>query len=103
MARQGRTQKQIAERYRSNLGYYRKIHPWRRAQLLVGIVAILVTLTAIWIFLRIGNQTFFNAGPITSQHGAIANKCEACHENTFSHGSAMTGRTFTTVVKERFR
>ena len=102
MAREGRTQKQIAERYKTNLGYYNTIHSWRRAQRLLGLLAILLTLVGIWIFSKIGRETFFNAGPISSAHGTIANRCDACHESTLGNRPAITARTFTAVVKESF-
>ena len=40
MAYPRRTQKQIAERYKGNLGYYKKLHPWRRARWAVSFLAI---------------------------------------------------------------
>ena len=47
MAKPGRTQKQIAERYKGNLGYYRNLHPWRRARLVVSWLAIFGGLIAV--------------------------------------------------------
>src|SRR2546423_15393562 len=102
MARQSRTQKQIAERYKGNLGYYNKIHPWRRARRLVSLLSILITLAVIWLFPRFGNEALFSAGPISSGHGKIAENCGACHENSIRNGSALRGRTFKAVLAERF-
>ncbi|MEY2485084.1 MAG: hypothetical protein QOH39_732 [Verrucomicrobiota bacterium] len=103
MARQSRTQKQIAERYKGNLGYYNKIHPWRRARRLVTLLTLLLTIAAIWIFSRSGRETFFSAGPISSNHGAIAEKCAACHQQSAKNGSSLAPRELVAVLKARFR
>ena len=72
MARPGRTQKQIAERYKSNLGYYNKIHPWRRARRLVSLLTIFGTIAGIWFFSKFGrenkNEVFT---PTDEPHGQI--------------------------------
>jgi class III cytochrome C family protein len=98
MARPGRTQKQIAERYKTNLGYYNKIHPWRRARRLVSLLAIFGTVAGIWFFSKFGRETFFNSGPISSNHATIAKDCGACHERL-----SDPPRKVTDVLKDRFR
>ena len=40
MATPARTQKQIAERYKGNLGYYKRKHPWRVARFCVSFLAL---------------------------------------------------------------
>jgi hypothetical protein len=97
MAAPRRTQKQIAERYKGNLGYYRRLHWWRRARALVSLIAIVGGLVAIIIFQRHGRETFFNAGKISRPHAGFADNCAACHDNT-----APTGK-LTAVMRERFQ
>ena len=79
MARPGRTQKQIAERYKGNLGYYRRLHPWRRTRLMVSLITIFGGLLAIFLFRYYGRETFFNAGEIATAHSKFANDCAKCH------------------------
>jgi len=61
MAKPGRTQKQIAERYKGNLGYYNRLHTWRRWRHIVGFMTIVAGLVSIWVFQKRGRETFFNA------------------------------------------
>ena len=68
MANPGRTQKQIAERYKGNLGYYNKLHPWRRARLLVSLLTIAGGLLAIAFFPKFKHEKFFNAGTLSASH-----------------------------------
>lgn len=96
MAKPGRTQKQIAERYKGNLGYYRKLHPWRRARLIVSLVVFFGGLLSIFLFQKYGRETFFNAGKISRSHAAFANDCAKCHDK-----SASTGK-LTQELRDRF-
>lgn len=80
MPKPGRTQKQIAERYKGNLGYYRRLHPWRRARLIVTLLSILGGLVAIFLFQKHGRETFFNAGKLSANHAALIDNCASCHE-----------------------
>ncbi len=66
MATPSRTQKQIAERYKGNLGYYRRLHPWRRTRLIVSLITLFGGLLAIFLFRYYGHETFFNAGKIAT-------------------------------------
>jgi hypothetical protein len=77
MAKLGRTQKQIAERYKTNLGYYNKLHPWRRARRWVSLLSIVAGLAAIWLFQKRGRETFFSPGKISANHAAFADNCGA--------------------------
>src|SRR5207245_3258969 len=97
MPKPGRTQKQIAERYKGNLGYYRRLHPLRRTRLIVSLLTIFGGLLAIFLFPRWGHQTFFNAGKIATAHAKFADNCEKCHDP-----SATSGK-FSKVLRDRFR
>jgi mono/diheme cytochrome c family protein len=104
MATPSRTQKQIAERYKGNLGYYKKVHPWRRARRLTTAISIVGGLIAIWLYQTRGPETFFSAGKISSGHAKFANDCAKCHDSKASAaGEPLTPHTFGAVVKERFR
>ena len=96
MAKPARTQKQIAERYKGNLGYYRHLHPWRRARLIVSLLTILGGVLAIFLFSQRGPEKFFNAGRISSNHAAFENKCQSCHDKNAARGD------FRQVLNERF-
>lgn len=95
-----RTQKQIAERYKGNLGYYKKPSHWRRARRWTSFVAIVGGIAAVIFFDRRAPQTFFNTGPISSAHATFGNDCAQCHEparpsvqligQRFQHGISFT-------------
>jgi hypothetical protein len=103
MAKPGRTQKQIADRYKGNLGYYNRLHPWRRWRLIVSLLTIIAGLVAIWFFQKRGPETFFNAGKISSSHARFADDCATCHDKSMPGGDALTPEKFTAVMRERFR
>ena len=103
MAAPRRTQKQIAERYKGNLGYYNKKHPWRRARRWVSFLAIAGGITGIVLFRIYGHEKFFNAGPISSNHAAFGDDCASCHDKSLMTGGALTVQKFREVVQERFR
>ena len=103
MARPGRTQKQIADRYKGNLGYYNRLHPWRRWRLIVSLLTIIGGLVAIWFFQKRGRETFFNPGKISSSHARFADDCATCHDKSLPGGGALTPEKFTAVTRERFR
>ena len=103
MARPRRTQKQIAERYKGNLGYYNKLHPWRRARRWVSLISILGGLAAIWLFQQYGSETFFNVGQISSNHASFANDCAKCHDKSQAPSGPLTREKFTAVLKQRFQ
>ncbi len=75
-----RTQKQVAEKYKGNLDYYRHGHAFRRlrwitfAVVAVGSVAIALTFGS-W-----GQPSFFSTGPISQNHAQFAHDCKVCHE-----------------------
>jgi hypothetical protein len=100
MADPRRTQKQIAERYKGNLGYYRKLHPWRLARMIISALAIVGGIVAIVWFQKHGREEFFNAGTISSNHATFANDCKQCHQ--VSEGVPRDSKKFVTVVSDRF-
>ncbi len=97
MAAPRRTQKQIAERYKGNLGYYNRSHPWRRARLWTSWIAIVGGIIAIVVFQMRGRETFFNAGKISAPHAGFADNCAKCHDKTLSAGK------FTSILSDRFQ
>jgi hypothetical protein len=96
MAAPRRTQKQIAERYKGNLGYYNRLHPWRQMRALVSAVVIIGGVVAITIFQVRGRETFFNSGKISAPHAGFANDCAKCHDKTAGQ------EKFTAVLSDRF-
>ena len=102
MATPGRTQKQIAERYKGNLGYYSKLHPWRRARLVVSLLTICGGLIGIWLFQKRGHEKFFNAGTLSANHANLVNHCASCHDASLMTGGRLTPARFKKVMQERF-
>ena len=98
-----RTQKQIAERYKGNLGYYNKLHPWRRTRAVVSVIAIVGGIIAIIVFQTRGRETFFDAGKISVPHASIADNCTKCHDQTLMTGGRLTASKFKEVLGDRFR
>jgi len=79
MAQPDRTQKQVAERYKGNLDYYKKPHYLRRGKF--GVVAVVVALgvAGMWAYHQWGGERFYSSGSISRQHAHFANNCKACH------------------------
>jgi hypothetical protein len=102
MATPGRTQKQIAERYKGNLGYYKRKHPWRVARFCASFLALAGGLAGIILFQRHGNEEFFNSGTISSGHATIAKDCAQCHDKSGVAANDLTLAKFKAVLKERF-
>src|SRR6267143_6206897 len=102
MATPGRTQKQIAERYKGNLGYYKKKHPWRVALWCANLFAIAGGIAAIIFFPKLGSEEFFSSGKISSGHAAFAQDCAQCHDKGAAFGERITPAKFQSVVNERF-
>jgi predicted CXXCH cytochrome family protein len=101
MAAPRRTQKQIAERYKANLGYYRKKHPWRRARFWTSFFALAGGVAGIIAFEKRGGETFFNPGAISSSHARFAEDCKQCHTAATSDTN-LTPAQFKAVLDERF-
>jgi hypothetical protein len=102
MATPGRTQKQIAERYKGNLGYYKRRHPWRVARFCTTFIAIVGGIAAIVLFQKHGREEFFNSGTISSNHATFAQDCAQCHDKSAAAGNDLTLTKFKTVVDDRF-
>ena len=103
----GRTQKQIAERYKGNLGYYKRKHPWRVARFCVSFIAIVGGLAAIFvyqkrIFSRQADEEFFSSGKLSSHHAKYEQDCAACHDKNAAMGRDLTFAKFKGVIKDRF-
>ncbi len=102
MAEPRRTQKQISERYRGNLGYYNRLRSWVRARFIVSLLAVLAGLFAIFLFQRHGHETFFNPGKISTPHAKFADNCAKCHDQSLMTGGPLTPAKFKQVVSDRF-
>lgn len=74
-----RTQKQIAEKYKGNLAYFRKPHFFRRLKFLVSLLAVLIGAAAIIWFQEHGSDAFYSPGPISQNHASFKDDCRACH------------------------
>lgn len=107
MATPGRTQKQIAERYKGNLGYYKRKHPWRVARFIVSFLALaggLATIIAYQnrIFRKQASEEFFSSGRISSHHAKYEQDCAQCHDKNAAMGNELTFAKFKSVLKDRF-
>src|SRR5438045_1899331 len=102
MATPGRTQKQIAERYKGNLGYYKRKHPWRVARWCASFLAIAGGIAAIILFQKRGSEEFFNSGTISSGHATIARDCGQCHDKGAALQSDFTLAKFQKILSDRF-
>ncbi len=74
------TQKQIAQRFKGNLDYFKKPHYWRRLRFWTILIVCLLGTAAMAVMYLSGRETIYNPGPISSQHARIANDCSQCHE-----------------------
>jgi hypothetical protein len=108
MATPARTQKQIAERYKGNLTYYKLRHPWRVARLCASFIAIVGGLGAILFYQRLifqkrASEQFFSAGRISSHHAQFEQDCSRCHDKNAATGNQLTPAKFSSVLKDRFQ
>jgi len=103
MATPGRTQKQIAERYKGNLGYYKRKHPWRVARWCASFLAIAGGVAGIGWFQKRGNEEFFSSGTISRHHSTFAQDCAACHDKGAVLGNDHSFSKFKAVVSDRFQ
>jgi hypothetical protein len=107
MATPGRTQKQIAERYKGNLGYYKRKHPWRVARWCASFLAIAGGITGIVLFQKLifqqrVSEEFFSSGKISSHHAKFEHDCAQCHDKDTAMGNDLTPAKFKNVIKDRF-
>ena len=81
MDEQRGTQKQIAKRYRDKVDYYNTSSPWRRARFWISFIAIVGGSAAIYFARKRTPPEFFNTGPLSRHHSALADRdCVACHK-----------------------
>src|SRR5882672_8913005 len=74
------TQKQIAQRFKGNLDYFRKAHYWRRLRFWTILIVSLVGAAAMGFFFLKGSEGIYNPGAISQHHSKFANDCAQCHE-----------------------
>jgi len=103
MATPRRTQKQIAEQYKGNLDYFKRIQPWRLARFLVSFLAISAGLAAIISYQRRGDERFFNPGKLSISHAALVDNCASCHDKSLISGRRLTPIEFQEVLSDRFQ
>jgi hypothetical protein len=103
MAAPRRTQKQISERYKGNLDYFKRIQPWRLARFLVSFLAISAGLAAIIAYQRRGDERFFNPGGLSTSHAALVDNCASCHDKSLLTGRRLTPDEFQEVLRDRFQ
>lgn len=84
------TQKQIAQRFKGNLDYFRKAHYWRRLRFLTILLVSLGGAAAMAFLYFGGRESMYNPGPISQHHAQFANDCAQCHEPT---PKALAGAT----------
>ena len=75
------TQKQRAERYAGNLGYFRRPHYLRRLRLWFFIAAVLLSVGAVITYRYWGRDEIFSKGPLSLGHVQLAHDCRACHSD----------------------
>src|SRR5271156_6588044 len=84
-----KNQKQIAQRYSGNLRYFKNLHGFRRARMLLALGCIVVSIIAAVIYLgrdlnpgtssrRI--EAFDSSGGISQSHSQFAKDCKQCHD-----------------------
>ena len=80
---QKRTQKQVAQKYKDNLDYYKHSHPFRRSRLILFLCAVVISIALSFGFNSIvgdkSAETFFNTGPLSKNHANLGESCQACH------------------------
>ncbi|MBI3850521.1 MAG: hypothetical protein HY298_09675 [Verrucomicrobia bacterium] len=79
MAQPDRTQKQVAERYKGNLDYYKKPHYLRRGKFWVVTILVTLGVASMCAYHWWGGEKFYSSGSISRPHAHFANNCGACH------------------------
>jgi predicted CXXCH cytochrome family protein len=74
------TQKQIAEKYKGNLGYFKKGHYLRRLRGWLFFLAVLGSIGGVLSFRYWGKEELLSTGPLSESHARFANHCAVCHE-----------------------
>ena len=76
-----RTQKQVVEKYKGNLTYYRHGHYLRWLKLGLFFLSVAGSIAAVMTYPRWGRPALFSTGPISANHAAFAHDCRQCHED----------------------
>lgn len=102
-----RTQKQIAERYKGNLGYYKRKHPWRVARFIASFIAIVGGVVGILVYQRLifqqkVSEEFFSSGEISRQHAKFEQDCTQCHDRNAAIGPTPSAAKINAVLRDRF-
>lgn len=74
------TQKQIAQRFKGNLDYFRKPHYWRSLRCWTILLLFLAGTAVMAVFYFAGPESMYNPGPVSQHHAAFASDCAQCHE-----------------------
>jgi hypothetical protein len=74
------TQKQIAQRFKGNLDYFRKGHYWRRGRFWTILLVSLAGIAVMAVLFFKGPEAMYNPGPLSQSHATLANDCAKCHE-----------------------
>jgi hypothetical protein len=81
MPQPDRTTKQIAERFKGNLDYYKKPHYLRRLKWIVASVVTVLAAAVVLAYHCFGPINFYNSGPLSQPHAGFAQDCRKCHES----------------------
>jgi hypothetical protein len=80
-----KSQKQIAQKYAENLRYFRHLHPFRRARILLVLGCLLISVVAAVIYLINAQSSrrlewLNSSGSISQAHSRFAQDCKQCHD-----------------------
>ena len=80
-----KNQKQIAQKYAENRGYFRRLHSFRQARRLVALVCVMISVAVAWFYLHNGRssprlEAFSSSGEISQAHSQFAKDCRQCHD-----------------------
>ena len=78
-------QKQIAQRYAENRGYFRRPHSFRQARIFVALACALISVAAALTYLHTSGssrrlEAFSSSGGISQAHSRFAQDCRQCHD-----------------------
>ncbi len=97
-----RTQKQISERYKGALGYYRRIHAWRFLRFVASAIAIVGGIAGILFYQRRGPEKFFTVGPISAAHAGFGDDCGKCHSAANASREPLRPQQIAETLRDRF-
>ena len=83
MAAPNRNQKQLAERLKGNLDYFKKPNSMRSLRFVVSSLTLVAGIAAVpgYYYLH-APENFVNPGPISRAHAPFAENCSSCHNQT---------------------